>query len=237
MANIREAVELYVEDLRAAGDPIPVDPEQGTLELPTPTVAVNVTKLGRCFLPTLRRRNDGCYYILHFFHQHSTWQIQGDGVRQLAHRAINEGQHFPTDLFMELWTQGLVYHGDIPPAQEELPALEDTAGLRVRVQEFHRLLYLCQMEAAWDILWQGEPALEQFRGEVNTLHLTSWKVAGHPVVYDIPLARQSEFGGAMRLGVVHVELRGDGNTPPELKQYWFESNGQWRIVWSSWDHE
>ena len=42
LANIREAVELYVEDLRAAGDPIPEDPEQGTLELPTPTVAVNV---------------------------------------------------------------------------------------------------------------------------------------------------------------------------------------------------
>ena len=27
LANIREAVELYVEDLREAGDPIPVDPE------------------------------------------------------------------------------------------------------------------------------------------------------------------------------------------------------------------
>jgi predicted RNase H-like HicB family nuclease len=42
LANIREAVELYVEDLRAAGDPIPVDADQGTLELPTPSVAVNV---------------------------------------------------------------------------------------------------------------------------------------------------------------------------------------------------
>ena len=42
LANIREAVELYVEDLREAGDPIPVDPEHGALELPTPAVAVNV---------------------------------------------------------------------------------------------------------------------------------------------------------------------------------------------------
>ena len=42
LANIREAVELYVEDLREAGDPIPVDPEQGALELPTPSVVVNV---------------------------------------------------------------------------------------------------------------------------------------------------------------------------------------------------
>ena len=42
LANIREAVELYVEDLREAGEPIPVDPDLGALELPTPAVAVNV---------------------------------------------------------------------------------------------------------------------------------------------------------------------------------------------------
>jgi predicted RNase H-like HicB family nuclease len=40
LANVREAVELYVQDLVAAGDRIPV--EQGTLELPEPAVAVNV---------------------------------------------------------------------------------------------------------------------------------------------------------------------------------------------------
>ena len=42
LANIREAVELYVDDLREAGDPVPVDPDRGALELPTPSVAVNV---------------------------------------------------------------------------------------------------------------------------------------------------------------------------------------------------
>ena len=42
LANIREAVELYVEDLREAGDPVPVDPDGGAFELPTPSVAVNV---------------------------------------------------------------------------------------------------------------------------------------------------------------------------------------------------
>ena len=40
LANAREAVELYVQDLVAAGDRIHV--EQGTLELPEPAVAVNV---------------------------------------------------------------------------------------------------------------------------------------------------------------------------------------------------
>ena len=42
LVNIREAVELYVEDLREAGQSIPVDPEQGALELPNPSVAINL---------------------------------------------------------------------------------------------------------------------------------------------------------------------------------------------------
>jgi predicted RNase H-like HicB family nuclease len=42
LANIREAIELYVEDLREAGEPIPTDAAQGALEWPTPAVVVNV---------------------------------------------------------------------------------------------------------------------------------------------------------------------------------------------------
>jgi predicted RNase H-like HicB family nuclease len=39
LANIREAVELYVEDLAEAGEPIPTDVE-GAVEIPSPSVAV-----------------------------------------------------------------------------------------------------------------------------------------------------------------------------------------------------
>lgn len=42
IANAREAVELYVADLVEAGEPVPVDPGQGTIELETPGVLVNV---------------------------------------------------------------------------------------------------------------------------------------------------------------------------------------------------
>jgi len=42
LAHVREAVELYVEDLRTAGEPIPLAPELGAIEWPTPSVAVNV---------------------------------------------------------------------------------------------------------------------------------------------------------------------------------------------------
>jgi predicted RNase H-like HicB family nuclease len=42
LANIKEAVELYVDDLRESGKPIPIDPEKGTEERSTPSVAINL---------------------------------------------------------------------------------------------------------------------------------------------------------------------------------------------------
>lgn len=42
LANAREAVELYVADLIEAGESVPVDAGQGTIELEVPAVAVNV---------------------------------------------------------------------------------------------------------------------------------------------------------------------------------------------------
>ena len=42
LTNIREAVELYVEDMLAAGEVIPVDPEEGVVERDMPSVVVNV---------------------------------------------------------------------------------------------------------------------------------------------------------------------------------------------------
>jgi predicted RNase H-like HicB family nuclease len=40
LANIREAIDLYVQDLLEAGQAIPLD--QGTIELAEPAVLVNV---------------------------------------------------------------------------------------------------------------------------------------------------------------------------------------------------
>jgi len=40
LANIREAIDIYVQDLLEAGQAIPVD--QGTIELAEPAVLVNV---------------------------------------------------------------------------------------------------------------------------------------------------------------------------------------------------
>ena len=42
LTNIREAVELYLEDLQECGGTVPHDPEHGAIEWPTPAVAVNL---------------------------------------------------------------------------------------------------------------------------------------------------------------------------------------------------
>ena len=42
LARLEEAVELYLDDLRAAGEPIPVDPERGVIALSSPAVVVNL---------------------------------------------------------------------------------------------------------------------------------------------------------------------------------------------------
>lgn len=42
LTHIQEAVEVYVEDLIASGEAIPVDPEKGVIEQATPSVVVNV---------------------------------------------------------------------------------------------------------------------------------------------------------------------------------------------------
>jgi predicted RNase H-like HicB family nuclease len=42
LANVREAVELYLDDLRESGEPVPLDPQEGAIEWPSPAVAINL---------------------------------------------------------------------------------------------------------------------------------------------------------------------------------------------------
>ena len=42
LSRLNEAVELYVDDLRASGKPIPVDPDRGAIAMPSPAVLVNL---------------------------------------------------------------------------------------------------------------------------------------------------------------------------------------------------
>ena len=41
LARLEEAVELYLDDLESAGEPIPENPEIGAIRMPSPAVVVN----------------------------------------------------------------------------------------------------------------------------------------------------------------------------------------------------
>jgi predicted RNase H-like HicB family nuclease len=42
MANLREAIELYVEELQESGSTLSTDSERGVFSLPSPAIAVNL---------------------------------------------------------------------------------------------------------------------------------------------------------------------------------------------------
>jgi hypothetical protein len=128
-------------------------------------------------MPTLERRNDGCYYVRHFFREHSTWQVLGEGVHSLGNRGVKEGSWLSTNLFMELWTRRLVYHGNSLPTGP-LPDSRDAAavtGLRKRAADFYRLVYSGQVQTAWEMVRDDEhtdAVPESFTSDVNRLEVS-----------------------------------------------------------------
>jgi len=62
-------------------------------------------------MPRLRQKSDGCYYVMHYHDDYSTWQIDRDGVRFLENVQVHVDDQFSTELFMEMWERRLVYVG------------------------------------------------------------------------------------------------------------------------------
>src|SRR2546423_14313721 len=63
-------------------------------------------------MPTLRQRQDGCYYVTHRYMDFQTWQIDRDGVVFLKKHGIEASDSFSTGLFMQMWESQLLYVGD-----------------------------------------------------------------------------------------------------------------------------
>jgi hypothetical protein len=197
-------------------------------------------------MPVLERRaTDGEYYVRHFFHEHSTWQILGEGVRLLANRGINEGSRFSTDLFMDLWMSGLVYHGLVPvrssrPCRD--PIVSDS--LRSRVAEFFGLLYARNAARAWPIVAapiiqdDGESSdvmYSRFVREVEGLQIQRWRQADsqvHDIEYSVEVDGCRTFH-ATRLAAVLIRLRLGSSVTDErdLRQHWVYADGKWWVIW------
>ena len=194
-------------------------------------------------MPTLQRRDDGGFFIHHFYRDHNTWQILGDGVRYLERRGVKEGGRFSTDTFMRLWMLGLIYYGNTPANRPAAipPGTGVVAALRNSVRAFHRLLYSARVDSAWPLILQSTPetlSFAQFSREVSgddRRKLVSWQIQDIVGVYDLPADLGSSLDGAKRAAVVAVEICLADTDKREMKQLWLELNAQWRIWWNGFD--
>lgn len=195
-------------------------------------------------MPTLQLRADGCFYIRHFYRDHSTWQVLGEGVRYLERRGFIEGQRFSTDVFMDLYMRGLVYHGEVPTQARPQAEPRDThqaAALRSVVREFHQFVHAGAADQAWAAVYQRtqDPEMRSmFCSEVQGLagnKLSSWTIKDL-IIYDMQ-GESASFPNAKRIGMVILDIRFVAGTPSvsrekELTEYWLEFDDGWRFAWT-----
>lgn len=179
-------------------------------------------------MPTLMEKKDGLYYVRHYYQQHSTWQIDFDGVSFLEKHGVHPGEQFGTTLFMELWEKGMVYTGTRPPVR---PVREvgtrslDEVALHGRACALLRALHQGKTEEACTFL---APALQEVKERLGTKfpRPEKWKI----VSFD----SKPHQGEATRRGKVVVraqfarDLCVDGAF---WEQDWFLIAGVWYWYW------
>lgn len=175
-------------------------------------------------MPTLNRRADGGYFVRHFYHDHSTWQIHAKAVRFLERRGITEEEsRFSTDLFMKLLMKGWIFYGSKAPPETafcmyDLPLGQQLASY---VSAYHAALHREKFDEATKFLVSADQS-----SALRLNHSRStWKVEDI-LVYDLS-GKRHDLDGATHLGVAYV-LIGDANgTRTERKEYWLRIDGRW----------
>ena len=191
-------------------------------------------------MPTLQRRvDDGGYYIRHFFHEHHTWQILGDGITILANRNIREGNYFRTELFMELLRRGLIYHGIGPThtsAREPKP-------LDAHVAEYYRFIYAGDTRRAWPYLAastgaglnEGETldqARNRFVNDIQERSSATWRVIDIRII-DAPFEATRVDGPAFKatqIAIILLRLTLSDGQSAERRELWAHSEGCWWVI-------
>lgn len=221
----------------------------GRVRLRRPHEIAKIGVSGRFVVPTLEKRiGDGGFYIRHFFRDHHTWQIVGEGVRILAYRGVAAGERFSTDLFMTLWRQRLVYHGNQNQTGSRLASVDARVktDLERRITEFYRLVQMGDLDGAWKIVATStvpeiadcespERTFERFVGDMRRLNLARWRHIDTKVHdFELEVGRENQASWrATRLGCALVRLwLGSGSDCIEREgpQDWLYSQGQWWLV-------
>jgi hypothetical protein len=179
-------------------------------------------------MPTLMEKKDGLYYVRHYYQQHSTWQIDSDGVSFLEKHGVHPGEQFSTTLFMELWGKGMVYTGTRRPVQrvgEGGTRSPDDVVLHDRACALLRALHQGKTEEACTFL---APPLQKARERLGAKfpRPEKWKI----VSFD----SMPWQGEATRRGKVVVDAEFDRDSSVDdsfFEQDWFQIKGVWYWHW------
>lgn len=182
-------------------------------------------------MPVLKQAQDGHHFIHHFYEEHSTWQVSGDGVRLLHALGVGLNGRFETDLFMRLLEGGLVNHGS-----RRRRATMDLANgapepLRRRVREFHQLLSrpeLDERRRALEVCAPGLPIREVVAQRLEAPTRPRWHLFYGQAYY-----RPVEVNGSQvyaEFGTCVVDFAWDrGEQGQFVNQTWFHI-GDWYLA-------
>jgi hypothetical protein len=197
-------------------------------------------------MPTLNQRIDGCYYVRHFYRDHSTWQVDADGVRYLRDRRIRTGDWFATDVFMEMWARSLVYTGSRPRISQPDSGTSSDPELEASVEATFKALYRRDYPNVYKTLASATIAVnrlmtvEDFASKVagaSERRLISWKVR----VIESAELRDDNWPGDDRTGFVLADFEIEDSSGQREKylsrqEIWLRTNGVWYWLWRDW-HE
>ncbi len=187
-------------------------------------------------MPTLTRRQDGCY-IVRSCHddEFSTWQVMAAGVLYLQRRGVKEGGAFSSELFRQLKANNWVYTGDhlLRPSSPLQAEQDIPSRLRPAIERFHVALRNGDALEAKALMWQpqsNEDEAESADLEINAepLRIESW------MLRDVNLLRFSSdtLEGVENIATVTVGLRLRGSaTTVDVKNYWLKTADGWRVLW------
>jgi len=190
-------------------------------------------------MPRLEERSDGLYYVRHYYRQHATWQIDDNGVLFLRERGFCPGDMFPTKVFMELWTRGMVYTGTVPAqiGQWRPRALSrDDLALRERATALYTALFQHKTEDAYTFLLprvRASKTLDQFKAQLSDRFavLTSWLIRSA----DSLPCRCENTPEVTLSGFVIVDLEIQDESGAHHKLYaqqdlWLRWDGMWYLL-------
>lgn len=190
-------------------------------------------------MPTLARRQDGCYIVRHFHGQFMTWQITADGVMYLQRRGVNEGGSFSTERFMQLWMNGWVYTGDHPGLQPIRPVGDPDvpSELRQAIQSFHVALRNGDETAAKAYMWKPEdisdapePVEAQRSAEQPRIH--SWRLRDVHIWRLDGVLPNVDTIATVSVGIRPLRSDALPGSLNDFDEYWLKMPLAWLVLWS-----